>query len=324
MTALDLFRFNTPAVRHLAWLCHAPQLIQHTSVFEPARYLPDNYLEVLRAWDKNPSAGPEVLCATPHHRLGYYVESLYACLITELLGWTILARNLPVRAGGTTLGELDFLLHNPHTDAVEHHEIAIKFYLGYPGCTQQPQGWYGPNPQDRLDIKTARMLGPQSQRSLMPETLKVLAQHGIKPPAISRVFMPGYLFYPHKPTHEVTLPISCPVNHLRGQWMTLHNITQTDTSMWVPLKKPHWLGPWVQTHTPDKTGFTQALKDITDTQTPRLFAAVQYDHISGLWKEADRVFVVPAHWPRPTWATPDRETVPLTLPDQAVVTPGPR
>ena len=98
--APDFFQFNTPAVRHLAWLCHAPQLIQHASVFEPTRYLPDNYLEVLRAWDKNPIAGPEVLCATPHHRLGYYVESLYACLITELLGWTILARNLPVRAGG--------------------------------------------------------------------------------------------------------------------------------------------------------------------------------------------------------------------------------
>lgn len=84
--ALDLFQFHTPAVRHLAWLCHAPQLIQHTSIFEPARYLPDNYLVILQEWDKTPSAGPEVLCATPHHRLGYYVESLYACLITELLG----------------------------------------------------------------------------------------------------------------------------------------------------------------------------------------------------------------------------------------------
>lgn len=59
--ALDLFQFHTPAVRHLAWLCHAPQLIQHTSIFEPARYLPDNYLVILQEWDKTPSAGPEGL-----------------------------------------------------------------------------------------------------------------------------------------------------------------------------------------------------------------------------------------------------------------------
>jgi uncharacterized protein len=300
--ALDLHQFQTPAVRHLAWLCHAPQLIEHTSVFEPTRYLPDNYLEVLRAWDTNPSARPEVLCATPHHRLGYYVESLYACLITELLGWNILARNLPVRAGGTTLGELDFLLHNPHTDAVEHHEIAIKFYLGYPGSADQSPGWYGPNPQDRLDIKTAR----------------------IQAPAISRVFMPGYLFYPHKPAPEITLPNSCPDHHLRGQWMYWENVTDIDTRTWVPLIKPHWLGPWVQPHAPDDIPLTQAFTDIKDTQMPRLFAIVQHDQISGLWKEVDRVFVVPAHWPQPNGTTPDQETVPLVLPDQAVVKPGPR
>jgi len=322
--ALDLFRFHTPAVRHLAWLCHAPQLIQHTSVFEPARYLPANYLAILQSWDKNPSAGPEVLCATPHHRLGYYVESLYACLITNLLGWTILAKNLPVRAGGTTLGELDFLIHNPHTDAVEHHEIAIKFYLGFPGNVDQSPGWYGPNPRDRLDIKTARMLGLQSQRALLPETLQVLAQHGIKAPAISRVFMPGYLFYPHKPSSELTAPISGPDHHLRGQWMTLHNIRQTDTRMWVHLNKPDWLGPWVQPHAPDIIPLTQAFSDIQDTQTPRLFAIVQRDHNTGLWKEVDRVFVVPAHWPQPNGTTSDRETVPLVLPDQAVVKPAPR
>lgn len=294
----DLFRFNTPAVRHLAWLCHAPQLIQHSSVFEPLRFLPNNYLAILQSWDTNPSAGPEVLCATPHHRLGYYVESLYACLITELLGWSILARNLPIRVGGRTLGELDFLIHNPHTDAVEHHEIAIKFYLGYAGSAQQPQGWYGPNPQDRLDIKTARMLGPQRQRGLLPETLAVLAHHGIQAPKTSYVFMPGYLFYPHMPMHEVTRPISCADHHLRGQWIYWENLTEIDTCAWVPLKKPHWLGPWVQTHTPDNTECALALSDIRDTQTPRLFAIVQCDHINGLWTEAARVFVMPAHWPK--------------------------
>ncbi|MDP2378882.1 MAG: DUF1853 family protein, partial [Pseudohongiella sp.] len=144
--ALDLSQFQTPAVRHLAWLCLVPQLIQHASVFEPVRYLPENYLAILQAWDTHPTNRPDILNSPPHYRLGYHVESLYACLITDLSGWTILARNFPIRVGGTTLGELDFLLRNPHNNVVEHHEIAIKFYLGYPGSADQSPGWYGPNP----------------------------------------------------------------------------------------------------------------------------------------------------------------------------------
>jgi hypothetical protein len=275
-------------------------------VFDPKAFLPDNFIAVLQQWDKNPAAGPDSLSATPHYRLGHYVESLYACLIQDLLGWTILARNLPIRVNGATLGELDFVVLNPHTDAVEHHEIAIKFYLGYHGSCQLPAGWYGPNPQDRLDIKTARMLEQQSQRGLLPETVQVLAQLGIARPQMSRVFMPGYLFYPQMPGLETTTSVATPsvplagnvpTNHLRAHWTYLNNITNADTSAWVPLQKPHWLGPWVQKEAPDNTKTSQSFADIAHTKSPRLFATMQYDIIVGLWKETDRVFVVPAHWP---------------------------
>lgn len=296
--ALDLSQFQTPAVRHLAWLCLVPQLIQHASVFEPVRYLPENYLAILQAWDTHPTNRPDILNSPPHYRLGYYVESLYACLITDLSGWTILARNFPIRVGGTTLGELDFLLRNPHNNVVEHHEIAIKFYLGYPGSADQSPGWYGPNPHDRLDIKTARMLGPQRQRGLLPQSLDTLAQHGLEAPAVSRVFMPGYLFYPRIKEHGMATPASCPARHLRGQWLSLDKIHDIDTSAWVPLIKPHWLGPWIQTSTPDRYVLTQTLSEIEHTQTPRLFAELQQDRINGMWKEVDRIFVVPPGWPR--------------------------
>lgn len=310
--ALDLSQFRTPVVRHLAWLCHAPQLIQHASVFEPAKYLPGNYLAMLQAWDKHPTTGPAVLNSTPHYRLGYYVESLYACLITDLLGWTILAKNLPIRAGGTTLGELDFLLHNPHTNAVEHHEIAIKFYLGYAGSAELLPGWYGPNPDDRLDIKTARMLGPQTRRALLPETLDVLAQHGIQTPAISRVFMPGYLFYPEMPVSTpVPAPGQVPADHLRGHWLYLDDIKVTNTGSWVTLNKPHWLGPWIQSQAPDNTAVLQTLAHISDTQTPALFAILRHNNNSDVWTETERVFVVPTHWPRPASAPKNYRCIPI-------------
>jgi len=41
------------------------------------------------------------------------------------------------------------VVRNGHTGVVEHHEIAVKFYLGYlqPGSAADNQDvcWYGPN-----------------------------------------------------------------------------------------------------------------------------------------------------------------------------------
>jgi len=297
----DISRFRVPAVRHLAWMSQAPQLICDPRVFVPKTYLTGKLLSVLQQWDKNPATGPKALTATPHYRLGHYFESLYECLVQDLLGWTILARNLPVRVGGQTLGELDFVLRNPHTRAIEHHEIAVKFYLAYAGSAQLAAGWYGPNPRDTLDIKTARMLEKQSRRAQLPATSELLTQLGIPLPKISRVFMPGYLFYPQQSgisqITTATLPSSVPIDHLRGHWLYLDDVAALDLTAWVVLPKPHWLGPWIQEKAPDDTVTQKTLGDIADTKTPRLFALLKKDNSSGLWKEQDRVFVVPADWP---------------------------
>ena len=305
-------------MRHLAWLTQAPQLIIDPGVFDVQSFLPDNYVSVLQSWDKNPGVRPDILNAVPHYRLGYYLESLYECLVRDLMGWTLLARNLPIRSGGLTHGELDFVVQNPHTGDVEHHETAIKFYLGHPGHGDLPSGWYGPNPRDRLDLKTARLLEQQSRRVQLPATATVLATLGIRQPALSRVFMPGYLFYPHMPAPKLTdvttattvsiisapspdlpVPDGVPANHLRGHWLYLNCVPDAGISHWVPLLKPHWLGPWLQADAPDSNITTDALARVTQTQTPQLFAILQHERITGLWGETDRVFVVPACWPRP-------------------------
>jgi uncharacterized protein len=297
----DLSRFRVPAVRHLAWMSQAPQLICDPRVFVPKTYLTDDSISILQYWEKNPAAGPKALTATPHYRLGHYFESLYECLIQDLLGWTILARNLPIRVGGQTLGELDFVLRNPHTRAIEHHEIAVKFYLAYGGSAQLAAGWYGPNPRDRLDIKTARMLEKQSRRAQLPATSELLKQLGIPLPEVSRVFMPGYLFYPRESgrlqKRDGTPPYNVPFDHLHGHWLYLDDVADLDSKAWVALPKPHWLGPWAQEKAPDDTVMQKTLTEIADTKTPRLFALLKEDNSSGLWKEQDRVFVVPADWP---------------------------
>ena len=286
---------TTPAVRHLAWLCQAPQLLQSPMTFEPRRYLPCGYTETLQAWDQNPETAPELLREPPQKRLGFYFERLYRVLLEDLLGWDILLQNQQIQSSGRTIGELDFVVHNRSEDRIEHHEIAIKYYLG----VLEPSGkalWYGPNAKDRLDLKTNRMLRTQSQRTALPEARALLAEAGIAEPVIPRIFMPGYLFYPTGT--QVIAPESVPANHLRGQWCYLSQVEPSNLPGWVVLTKPHWIGPWRQKEAPAPHAVAAALDTVNRHDVPLLFAKLEQNSVSGLWQETHRLFVVPDSWPQ--------------------------
>jgi len=285
---------SIPAVRHLAWLCRAPQLLRSPLTFEPSRYLPDGFTEQLQAWDRNPETAPALLKETPQKRLGFYFERLYRILLEDLLGWEVLLQNRQIQSNGRTIGELDFVVHNRSENRIEHHEIAIKYYLGVP----EPSGetrWYGPNAKDRLDLKTDRMLHMQSQRTALPEARALLADAGIEGPVVPRVFMPGYLFYPAET--QVIAPESVPPGHLRGQWCYLSQVQSSDLPGWVVLNKPHWIGPWRQEEPPQTDAVTAALNTIKRHGIPLLFAKLEKNYASGLWQETNRLFVVPESWP---------------------------
>ncbi|WP_347331523.1 DUF1853 family protein [Marinimicrobium locisalis] len=291
-----LNRFQTPAIRHLAWMLGAPNLL----LSEQALQLPENpeIAARLAQWDQAPQTAPLALKQAPEKRLGQYFERLYACLMTDLLGWELLAHNLPVRGEGRTLGELDFILRHPHTGQVEHHEIAVKFYLGHPSPQSGVPLWYGPNARDRLDIKTDHLLGHQSRMIERPETLAALRHAGIEPPQVARLFMPGYLFYPSH--RQWSPPANVPSDHWRGHWRHLDTLTDADTHHWVALRKPHWLGPWVQEEVPNAEDTLATLQTVREHHRPRLFAQMSFDAEHARWVETERTFVVPSRWPSPT------------------------
>jgi hypothetical protein len=285
-------------------MCHAPQLISSPTEFVPEKYLPDDAEERLKAWDNNPSLGPAVLTENPPRRLGHYFERLYECLLENLLGWEILLKNQPIRSDGITLGELDFIVRNPLNQAVEHHEIAVKFYLGYQGSGLGPPLWYGPSSKDRLDLKTKRLLTHQSCLSEKPETRALLHSLNIPTPAQARIFMPGYLFYPAG--QQIESPEGLPADHLRGEWLYVDDVEAfCDTSTrpeatlesLIPLVKPHWLGPWCQPNKPDSRDTKEALAMVRDAGVPRLFAVLRQSSDDGLWREHSRLFVVSRQWP---------------------------
>lgn len=285
---------TTPAVRHLAWLCRAPQLLESPLTFEPGYYLPDGVTERLLTWDRNPEMAPPLLREAPQKRLGFYFERLYRVLLEDLLGWNVLLQNQQIQSNGRTIGELDFVVHNRSEDRIEHHEIAIKYYLGVPEQNGRTL-WYGPNARDRLDLKTDRMLHMQSQRTRLAEARTLLTEAAITEPVTPRIFMPGYLFYPA--ATNATVPESVPANHLRGHWCYLSQVTASDIPGWVVLTKPHWIGPWRQSEPPPPEAVISALNTINRHSIPLLFAKLEKCHTSGLWQETDRLFVVPDSWP---------------------------
>ncbi|WP_051123178.1 DUF1853 family protein [Marinobacter lipolyticus] len=299
--------YRIPAVRHLAWMCHTPQLISSPLAFAPEKYLPEDTEERLMAWDRAPRLGPAVLTEQPARRLGHYFERLYECLIQDLLGWEILLKNQPVRNNGITLGELDFVVRNPTDNVVEHHEIAVKFYLGHLEANRETALWYGPNAKDRLDIKSQRLIGHQSQMTERPEARILLESLGIETPTRPRIFMPGYLFYPLG--EKLPPPDHIPSDHLRGDWLYIDDLDKTanagvvgyagktDTRTWIPLLKPHWLGPWRQKQAPDRQETEEALEVVRSAGIPRLFAVLEQSPVDGYWQETSRLFVVPDTWP---------------------------
>lgn len=287
-----LFALEQPPIRHLYWLATAPQLITTGARFDAARYLPPGWQETLQQWDRHPETAPARLMAPPKRRLGLYFEELYEVFLSELLGWEILLRNQQIQSAGRTLGELDFVVRNPHTGRTEHHEIAIKFYLGVADRITGSR-WYGPNARDRLDLKTLHLTEHQSRRAQLPEALQLLSEHGITGPIEARIFMPGYLFYPlNTPLPE---PSEVPAEHLRGGWVYTDEAAAMDSSGWVQLHKPHWIGPWHQVPAPTDAGMQ--IRQIEQDRIPRLFADLEYYRPSRHWREQRRLFVMPRSWP---------------------------
>lgn len=276
-------------LRHLYWVCQAPSLIRHELVFDLTAALPEDWMQRMTTLSRCGGL-VRVLEQAATQRLGVYFEHLYACLITEVLGWELLARNVQISAGGRTLGELDFLVRHPGTGEVEHHEIAVKFYLG--AGAGDPR-WYGPNSADRLDLKVKRLLEHQVNMAFHPASQTLLNQKGLPLPVRSRVFMPGYLFYPA--ARNCPLPAESADHPMHGFW---YRASQCPLSLeqCVLLRKPDWLGPWQQSDQPDGVQAMAQAARIASGEPPRLFAQLKRDN-DGMWRECARFFLVPPWWP---------------------------
>lgn len=293
---------RTPVLRHLAWLAQAARLYTGQAAFDPAAYLQHDGLLTLQMWEQHPDMAPTILWQSPPRRLGAYFETLYAVLLQHLLGWRIEARNLQVIVEGHTLGELDFLVTNPLTGKLEHHEIAVKFYLGFE--TPDAVHWVGPNSRDTLARKEKALRERQSRLTDRPETVALLAQLGYESVEQSRIFMPGYLFQPV----GRTLPVPSGVEYMPDASHWCHRSCFTpEEGEWVQLEKPDWLGPFYHPGSAHSQGDVVILsaREATEyartLERPGLLARLAPVGREGGRQEVERIFIVPDAWPGPSY-----------------------
>lgn len=289
--------WQTPAVRHLAWLCGAPSLVECGPEFSLINHLPADTLERLLALDQNPEPLLAHLENGTSRRLGHYFERLYHFALASILEWPVLLRNTPVRdSTGRTLGELDFVVRNPTSGGLTHIEVAVKFYLGHVEGGQTI--WFGPNSHDRLDLKTRRMIDHQCRMTEREETRVMLGAHHIDGAITTAMALPGNLFYPAFGA-QASAPTWAYTHHERGYWIRHSELMRVDIADWAPLQKPHWLGPYQTSGAPDSDLTKKALNAVVETNRPRLFAKLETRPDGHGYEEASRYFVVPEIWPTP-------------------------
>lgn len=188
--ASTFFPFRTKEVRDLAWALASTNLLSGDAVVGQS-WCDETYAahkSRLETLDRDP--GPLlafILDRLHNHRLGIYFETLMAYWLERILKMPELRQNVPVREGGVTLGEFDFLFLDRARDCTTHWETAVKFYLHEPVSGL----YYGPNAKDRLDLKMSKIF--DRQLPLARHLKSELRSEGF---VKSEAFVKGLLFYP--------------------------------------------------------------------------------------------------------------------------------
>ncbi len=301
--------YKNPEVRDLAWACFAPAMMRTEQLSADSQPVGNCGLELtlerqewLTSLDQNPVPLRDHIAGIRSHRLGIYFEGLWHFFLQQDEQVDLIAHNLPVRDGGVTLGEFDCLYYCHQRGAHFHLELAVKFFLSNRRDTTSDQPsqlreWWGPECQDRLDLKLGHLMNRQIQLADLPPAQVCLSALGIE--QIGReVEVKGYLF------QSIRDPLSSPDGYNKQQtlnhWVHLEDLAQYTGRMlpkqFITLSKLQWLSPIVAG--PGAALLTaeellRAMQEHFDTDSrPQLVAA-----LDGSGSELDRFFVTGNDWP---------------------------
>ncbi|MCI0504969.1 MAG: DUF1853 family protein [Gammaproteobacteria bacterium] len=264
----------------------------------------DNH-DWLLALDKRPDLLLATLEKNNARPLGYYFEELVAFWLQQRIAGNYFESHVRVFEQKRALGEFDFLFTTGNNDTLVHWETAVKYYLYFKTEHEKICG-YGPNPDDRLDIKLNRIFNHQLKLGSFPQALKLLEQIGFKS-VKAQAFFKCYLFYPvnsqwWKPPK---LPDYLAPDHMKGWWTRINRLELPKTASgqrWIMLLRLEWLAPKVINRPDDSRLLEQSqlcellAQHFARSRQPLLIAQMARDDTRG-WQEVSRGFVVGEHWP---------------------------
>ena len=292
-------------VRDLSAVLGEPSIMQASATMpciDSSSYksMQQNAQTWLRALDQNPEPLLSHIRATPrHNRLGLYYEALVSFWLQNHSSWQLLAHELPVYEGKRTVGAYDFLVETE--EGVVHIETAVKYYLGIRGAPDW-HDWVGPGLNDCLALKMSKMLSKQIKLSESQAGLRALGERGISPPVAKKLWLKGMYFRPFSaaahcgPQHGIAAA---------GLWLTLAeweilNQGAVPEKIWVARTKPDWIGHLAFEDLPpdgvQNSNFPSAIKEKWDEQGQEPSMWSRLERSFGLWRETQRVFLVPDQW----------------------------
>lgn len=293
-------RYETQFARDLWWALESPMLMEHPCTVEASWRHRETarYQGLFKKLDKSRRAPVKVVRPGAFNGPGEYFEVLIRTWLDEVPPADPIAANWQVYSGDRTIGEFDLIFRRD--GQIWHWELAVKFYLGHPAPDGQFR-WYGPDPQDRLDRKWAKMRGQQLRLCRHPASAGALDVLGIDTELSSRAFIKGYLFVPLEDSYEVDFPPDINPSGLRGWWvhrgqLAAHGdmLDPERDKMWVRLPELRWMSP-ASVMDGDRLYPLDALISELPRGTPSLVAAVE--PTSAGYRELSRGFVVPDGWP---------------------------
>lgn len=286
-------QLSNPHVRALAWLLDSPDLLDPAAPHWRGNIgslpaLTDAEIAWLHDLDRDPSALVAALGERSHTRLGLYAEQLIAFFFRQQR--RLVAHGLQVRANrNDTVGEFDFLL-SAGNGAVEHWELATKFYLlNGAAAPDRFDAFVGPNLADSLGAKMRKIIDKQLTLASHPAAAALLPGPVVRSCALVK----GWLFYPAG--QEAGMDGIAP-GHCHGFWFASDEFRESGS--FVVLPRMQWLAPYKASSSAQVMDGEQLHRWLADyfaqASAPALVAQVREEGGSVL--EVRRGFVVPDDW----------------------------
>lgn len=293
--------FHSKWCRDLAWVMLSPGLISGSLSGYPHAHerlwgLPANKPALVHWLHQQDTKLLQTPPSQPSHaRLGHYCEALLAFALADpfiqaISGLELVQRNIQIRRGKQTLGELDFLLRAPNNCGL-HVEVAVKFYL-LKRHTANPLAWHhwiGPNATDRLDIKLNRLT--RHQLALLhnnPAIRTEIAEiDNTRPLAqLSSAYYLKGMFFIHWLDNSQQ-PMCANEQCLMGHWLTrseFESLKEAETLHFTQLGKQQWL-----------TGMLPGESPCPSQLPEPPFMVIWYKDSAD--EPQSRLMIVPDHWP---------------------------